>query len=115
MPPRGKPQLTAQELNILELWIANGADLQKRFMDYDPADSFHIAMQGLIPKKAMGKTYAFEPASASLIQSLQTPYVYISPLAAGSPALSVRFMISSKFDPASLKALEKIREQIVDS
>ena len=114
MPPRGKPQLTAQELNILELWIANGADLQKRFMDYDPADSFHIAMQGLIPKKAMGKTYAFEPASASLIQSLQTPYVYISPLAAGSPALSVRFMISSKFDPASLKALEKIREQIVE-
>ncbi|MGB4769816.1 MAG: c-type cytochrome domain-containing protein [Chitinophagaceae bacterium] len=114
MPPRGKPQLSAQELTILELWIAKGADLQKRFLDYDAADSFRLAMQGFIPKKAIGNTYSFEAASTSLIQSLQTPYMYISPVATGSPALSVRCMISSKFDPTALKSLEKIKEQIVE-
>lgn len=114
MPPRGKPQLTSQELKILELWIAGGADVRKRFKDYDPMDSFRTAMQAFIPKERTDRKYSFEAASAALIQSIQSPYLHIAPISVGSPALSVRYVIRSQFDPASLKTLEKIREQVVD-
>lgn len=113
MPPRGKPQLTAQELTILELWIANGADLQKRFSDYDPVDSFRMAMTAFIPKKAEGKTYAFEAAEPAKIKAASSAFCDIRPLAIGSPALSVRFNIRTAFTANSLQTLDPIGTQIV--
>lgn len=114
MPPRGKAQLTANELVILEAWISAGANLQKRFLDYPATDSFRMAMQQYVPKPVQGKTWEFEAASPSAIQSIQTPFMHIQPLALGSPALMVRFMVRTKYDPASLKALQKIAPQVVE-
>lgn len=113
MPPRGKPQLTSQELKILELWIAKGAELQKRFSDYDPVDSFRTAMQAFIPKKEEGKTYDFEAADPAKIKAASTAYCDIRPLAIGSPALSVRFNIRTAFTAKSLQTLDPIGTQIV--
>lgn len=113
MPPRGKPQLTAQELKILELWIATGADMKKRFMDYAAEDSAGQGFAVYIPNKAAAKTYPFDAADPSKIKAATSAYCDIRPLAVGSPALAVRFNIRTAFTPAALQRLDPIGTQIV--
>lgn len=113
MPPRGKPQLTAQEIRLLELWIAKGADFDKRFLDYSPEDTATSIFALYIPKKEDAKTYPFNAADPATIQAATSANCDIRPLAAGSPALAVRFNIRSAFTPDALKQLEPIGTQIV--
>ena len=114
MPPRGKPQLSAQELKLLERWIAEGADTLKRFNDYATTDSFRIFLNSYIPSGISGRTYTFKAADEKTIASLRSPYCDISSVASGSPALAVRFMIRSGFNAAHLGKLRKIAGQVVE-
>jgi hypothetical protein len=113
MPPRGKPQLAAQELKILELWIATGADMKKRFMDYAAEDSAGQGFAAYIPKKAEAKSYPFEAADPAKIKAANSAYCDIRPLAIGTSALAVRFNIRTAFSPDALQRLEPIGTQIV--
>ena len=36
MPPQGKPQLTEEEISILDQWIKSGADFKVKVVDLDP-------------------------------------------------------------------------------
>lgn len=114
MPPRGKPQLTESEVTLLERWIAEGADTWKRFNDYAATDSFRIFLGTYFPKGIRGRTYTFDAADEKTLSSLRSPYCNITPVAAGSPALAIRFMIRSGFDAAYLAKLEKIARQVVE-
>lgn len=43
MPPNGKPQLTADQITLLEWWIGSGASTSKSAKDLDmPADIQHL-------------------------------------------------------------------------
>jgi hypothetical protein len=114
MPPRGKAQLTDKEIALIETWIAQGADMQKRFIDYPPTDSFRIMFASFIPKQGTGKSYGFEAASASLLKEINTPYCYVTPIAVNSPALSVRFLVRSGFNASMLKDLLRVSRQVID-
>ncbi|HLO80949.1 MAG TPA: c-type cytochrome domain-containing protein [Chitinophagaceae bacterium] len=114
MPPRGKTQITEKEKRLITEWIRMGAPMDKRILDYPPADSFRIFLAAYIPKTGSVKTYSFEPADPSLIDKIKSPYCNIVPVAFGSPALQVRFLIRSGFDPKMLKDLEKLSKQVVD-
>jgi len=114
MPPRGKPQLTEAEVRLLERWIAEGADTLRRFSDYAATDSFRIFLSAFIPSGIKGRTYTFEAADEKTVSSLRSPYCEISPVAAGSPALALRFMIRSGFDAAYLGRLQNIAGQVVE-
>jgi hypothetical protein len=114
MPPRGKTQVTEKEKILIAEWISNGAPMDKRFMDYSPADSFRIFLASFIPKQSATKAYTFKAADQSLIDKIKSPYCNIVPVAYGSPALQVRFLIRSGFDPKMLKNLEELSEQVVD-
>jgi hypothetical protein len=114
MPPRGKPQLTDVEKLLIQEWIRQGADPEKRIMDYPPADSFRIFLAAYIPKEgAPGRTYDFEPAPADVIRSINSPYCDLTPIATGSPVLQARFLIRSGFEPKQISALEKVSRQLV--
>lgn len=114
MPPRGKAQLTDREKEIVESWIAQGADLQKRFLDYPAEDSFRVLFTSFIPKKTDQKSYGFEAASASLVKEINTPYCYVTPIAINSPALQARFLVRSGFKASMLKDLGKVSRQVID-
>lgn len=113
MPPKGKTQVTSRERALIEEWIRNGADMKKRIMDYPTQDRFRIFLASYIQKPASTKSYSFAAVSSADIAAAQTPYCYISPIASGSPALQVRFLIRSAFSPDHLKKLEKIADNIV--
>jgi uncharacterized membrane protein len=111
MPPQGKAQLTEEEKDILEAWIAAGASFDALVAE-TPQDKplYQIAQVKFNPTKS----YDFEPADAELVASLNSNYRIISPVAANSPALSVSFFSSEAFSPDQLKELEKIRQQVVE-
>ncbi len=114
MPPRGKTQVTEEEKELLYAWIKHGADTKKRFMDYPETDSFRIFLASHIPKKSATKSYGFKAADPKTINEIRSPYCSITPVAVGSPALQVRFLIRSGFKAEKLKELEKLSQQVVE-
>ena len=113
MPPKGKTQVTEKERALIEAWIRFGADTKKRIMDYPAEDSFRIFLANYMQKSTATKIYSFAAASSAAIDAAQSPFCYVSPVATGSPALQVRFLIRSAFSAAQLKKLEKISDNIV--
>lgn len=112
MPPKGKPQLSTQELQILKKWIQEGAKYDQKLSELKPS-SFFYTLASNKEVKVETKVYNFSAASESTINELNTPFCTIKPIANGSPAVKVNFYVSSKFDPKTLSSLSKIGEQII--
>jgi uncharacterized membrane protein len=115
MPPKGKPQLTATEIAILELWIAKGAKPEITYSELQSGDT----LKGFIQSQYLQtvnetKTYNFKAASDSDIEKVNTPFCTVSSLALGSPALRAEFYVAQKFDLATLKALKNVETQLVE-
>ena len=115
MPPKGKPQLSQQEIDFLFAWIQSGADMKKTTKDYADDDTVKILASKFIhlPKEKTEKTYLFAAASASVIQNLSGPFCSVFPLSQNSPALQADFFVKEKFDRKKLEELLKVKEQLV--
>lgn len=112
MPPQGKPQLTAEEIEILNEWIKSGADFKIKVLDLAPASALRIMAE---PKFITIETddYDFDPASEKAIQTLNTNYRIVYPLAKESPALAAELFSASQFKSENLNELLTVRKQLV--
>jgi len=115
MPPKGKPQLSQEQINLLFAWIQSGADMKKTMKDYADDDTVKILAAKFIhlPKGEAEKTYSFAAASNSTIQKLSGPFCSVFPLSQNSPALQADFFVREKFDRKKLEDLLKVKEQLV--
>jgi uncharacterized membrane protein/mono/diheme cytochrome c family protein len=115
MPPKGKPQLSQEQLDLLFVWIQSGADMKKTMKDYEDDDTVKILAAKFIhlPKAETEKTYSFAAAPTSTIQKLSGPFCSVFPLSQNSPALQADFFVREKFDRKKLEELLKIKEQLV--
>jgi len=117
MPPKGKSQLNIEEITLFTEWIKAGADYKKQFASLTEGDTLHKLISTLVanqPKSTSTKTYDFAPVSASTIEKLNSPFRRILPLAANSPALSVKFYLKEKFNISMLNECNAIAENIVE-
>lgn len=111
MPPKSKPQLTEEEVELIISWIASGGDFDKKVLAYEPeAPLFQLASQQFT---APPKSYDFNAADAKTVESLNNFYRSVTSIGAGSPALAVSYFSSKNFNLESLKELAKIEKQIV--
>jgi hypothetical protein len=116
MPPDGKPQLTALEIEVLKAWIHSGADFDRKLAAFPEGDSLKTAVISLVankPAQPTEKVYAFTSASESSIEKVNTPFVTVMPLYTGSPALSADFYVRKAYDVRSLDALTAVKDQLV--
>ena len=118
MPPKGKPQLTLEEIQLLHRWIAAGADLEKPFNAYPESDSlrnlaYNLATSTTTSSSVVRKVYEFEPADPKEISALNGPFRVIYPVDYKSPALSLAFFVAAEYKPAMLEECRKIGAQIV--
>jgi hypothetical protein len=116
MPPRGKTQLTTEEIVILTSWINEGADLKKAIKDYETnSKSKALAMSTIKSNSEIKseKIYSFSAASESDILDVNTAYCTVIPLANESPALQADFYVSKKFELKNLENLSKVKDQLV--
>ena len=114
MPPKGKTQLTANEINLLNQWIKHNAEMKKKVIDLPTSDTLRqLATIFLAPAQAPSEKFEFAAADESTIKKLNNNYRIIYTLAKESPALLVNIYNKSTYKPAILKELSPIKKQII--
>ncbi len=116
MPPRGKTQLTTDDIAILTAWINEGADVQKTFKNYVASSETKKLASKLIDTKTAqkaAKTYDFSMPSESDLKAVNTPFCSVFQFASNSPALQADFFVSKKYDRKNLENLSKVSQQLV--
>ncbi len=117
MPPKGKPQLTPEEIVFLQRWIAKGADVKKSFREYAVEDSFRVMAASFVQTGSDVITdttsYSFGPADEKVLAKLVSPYRTISPRSSQSPALHAAFFVRQNYDPRLLTEVKPVKTQIV--
>ena len=112
MPPQGKPQLTEEELEIIEGWIRRGSDFTKKASHLPPDDTLRIiAVRYFMNSEAA--QYDFEEADPATIRKLNTSNRVVASESLNSPALTVTFFNSRLFKIEQLKELASVKKQIV--
>jgi uncharacterized membrane protein len=112
MPPTGKTQLTELEIQILYLWIKNGASFKTKVIDLAATDTLRI-IASTIFNTIETDDYDFAAANDATIKNLNTNYRIVTPLAKASPALSAAFFSVVSYSPEQLKELLTVKEQVV--
>ncbi|HEY4323180.1 MAG TPA: FN3 associated domain-containing protein [Mucilaginibacter sp.] len=114
MPPSGKPQLTADELNLLYLWIKENAAFEKKVIDMPEKDSLRVlAATFLKPAEDTEEQYDFAAADEKTVQKLNNNYRAVYQLAKESPALGVNIYNKKSYQPKALEELSGIKKQVV--
>ncbi|WP_276167311.1 c-type cytochrome domain-containing protein [Zobellia alginiliquefaciens] len=113
MPPEGKPQLTQEEIELMQTWIDHGADAQISFAQLQEVDTLRTLIAQKWMKAAEDATYTFDFASAETIEELNNPYRTVVQKAPNSPAIEVAIFGRAAFQESYLNDLEKIKEQLV--
>ena len=113
MPPSGKPQLTDEEVVILEKWIKSGAGMNKKVTELAPTDTLRVLAYKRL-KASSEEKYDFAAADEATIKKLNNANRVIYPVALKSPALVINFYNSPYFDSKQLDELNEIKQQIVE-
>ena len=112
MPPKGKPQLSIDEINLLKAWIKSGGKFDIPLSAFKEQDTLYQSVKAVYGFEGP-ENYEFASADENQIKELSTPYRVIKTIDAGSPALDVNFYGIDFFNDKSLSELLPISEQIV--
>lgn len=113
MPPKGKTQLSDDEIFILHEWVKRGGNFENKFTDLLPSDTFYVIGKKKLPSSSE-ENYDFAAADESQISQLNNNNRVVTQIAIGSPALSATFYNSSLFGISSLKELSPVKDKIVE-
>ncbi|MBB2147589.1 c-type cytochrome domain-containing protein [Pedobacter gandavensis] len=114
MPPKGKNQLTVEEMAVLKLWIKGNAEVKKKVIDLPAQDSLRIVAATFLGGSGAAETkYDFAGADGETIKKLNNNYRIVYSLSKESPALAVNIYNKSVYKPEALKELEAVKKQIV--
>ncbi|MFN3996240.1 c-type cytochrome domain-containing protein [Algoriphagus sp.] len=113
MPPSGKPQLTTEEIALLEQWIKSNLEPDTKLVSLPETDSLRVMSIGFFESQSQKDFFDFEAANPKTIQELNTSYRAVIPFAKNSPALDVVFFSAANFTPASIEELAKVSKQVV--
>ncbi len=112
MPPTGKPQLTDEEIAIIENWIKSGSDIRKKVADLPPTDTLRILAYKKL--KSFELPYDFAAADEFKISQLSNSNRVIYSVAVGSPAVVVNFYNAANYSSQQVQELSALREQVVE-
>lgn len=113
MPPKGKAQLTPQEIGLLTAWVQSGADVKKPLKALAANDPIKAFLEKGERKTENAAVYTFDPASESTLEKLNNPFRTIFPIAHNSPALQADFFVRQAYKPEQLGELSDIKKQLV--
>jgi uncharacterized membrane protein/mono/diheme cytochrome c family protein len=120
MPPKEKPQLSKQDIDLMHWWISNGADFTKKVNEISQTETIKPVLVYLqtgqvmnenslrdVPEKEVGK------ADDKIIARLRERGVAVLPVAANSNYLSVNFVAVDSVKQADLKLLQSLKKQLL--
>ncbi|MEN0046754.1 MAG: FN3 associated domain-containing protein, partial [Bacteroidota bacterium] len=102
-----------REIELLHLWIAEGADTEQRLEEVEVGDTLYALVRPLLEKEGVARsTYAFDFADKTLIEELNTPFRTVSMLSLNSPALHAEIFVRKAYKKAFLEELLAIKDQL---
>lgn len=121
MAPKEKPQLTANEIELLRWWINNGAPFNKKVKELQQPESIKPVLLALqkgtaspkenkvaaIPEKEVG------PADEKALKTLKNAGVMIVPVAQNSNYLSANFINATSLADSVLDKVKAIKDQLI--
>ncbi|MCE7066965.1 FN3 associated domain-containing protein [Dyadobacter sp. CY326] len=113
MPPRGKVQLTEEEIVLLAAWVKAGSRFDQKVSSLSTQDPVYTYAQNILGGDRTEEQYDFSAADADEVKKLNSTYRLIKPLSAESPALFVNFYNSANFKPDEIEGLMPLKDQIV--
>lgn len=113
MPPKGKAQLTPQEIGLLTAWVQSGADVKKPLKALAANDPIKAFLEKGERKTENAAVYTFDAASESTLEKLNNPFRVVFPMAYNSPALQADFFVRQAYKPEQLGELSDIKKQLV--
>lgn len=114
MPPKGKTQLTDDEILLFEWWIAQGGDFEKTVGENDVPENIQKILNKYVEPEDEGVlALDISAASESKIQDLREAGFEVYPIAQESPFLDVSWRNETDLDKGILKKLNKVSEQII--
>jgi hypothetical protein len=120
MPPKGKPQLTKQQKDVLYWWISSGADFSKKVSELKQTEQIKPVLltfqEGSAPPGKEITELPHEsvvPADSAVIRKLIATGVMVLPVARNSNYLSANFVTVGKQADSLLKQLLPLKKQLV--
>lgn len=117
MPPKGKPPVTPQELELLHWWIAQGAPTGKTVKELNKTPLMTAVLEGMQPPTPIDKQ-EFMPedkvaaVSSSSIAALEAKGVKVLPVGAGSNYVSVDCINAAGFNDVDMQLLLPLKDQL---
>ncbi len=119
MPPKEKPQLSKNDMDLIHWWVSSGADFNKKIKELPQTDKIKPALLALQsgPVKEENKItdIPFKPvdkAADTAIQKIKALGVMVIPVAENSNYLSANF-ITAIFTDKDLQLLEPLKKQLI--
>jgi hypothetical protein len=120
MPPKEKPQLTKNEIALLQWWINSGADFSKKVKELPQPDpvkpvllSFQAGSQTDEPQAGDVPETPVAPGDETTITRLKKNGVTVLPVAKNSNYLSASFFTAEAGADSLLQLLVPLKEQII--
>jgi uncharacterized membrane protein len=113
MPPRGKAQLTDDEVMLLAAWVKGGSRFDQLVSTLSPQNPVYAYGQNALGGGRTEEAYDFNAADPEEVLKLNSSYRLIKPLSAESPALFVNFYNRANFKTAEIEGLQPLKGQIV--
>lgn len=116
MPPNEKPQPSSVELDLIRLWINEGADFDakvKSLHERARAVEFVNLLTQVVRKESWLPQDEVSPADENALKKLKDAGALVLPIAANSNYLQVSFSNARSISKESIGLLKPVRDQIV--
>lgn len=116
MPPNEKPQLSAAAIDLIQLWINEGASFDQPVKNFKSSEKIIQAVE-LLTERSEADDWipagTVAPADEQVISQLKAAGALILPVGAGSNYLSVSFMNMKSVTEKELQQLTKLKDQLI--
>jgi uncharacterized membrane protein/mono/diheme cytochrome c family protein len=117
MPPKGKPQLTEREIDLIHWWIDSKAGFDKKVNEFQQNGQVTAALQELRSSSAKKtETLPGEPVAAvsvNILDQLRKAGIAVVPVASNSNYLQASFVSMPHPGDSVVALLKNIRRQLV--
>ncbi|MBC7948316.1 MAG: hypothetical protein H7Y42_10585 [Chitinophagaceae bacterium] len=119
MPPKAKPQLTENEVELLQWWVGSGADFNKKVKELQVTEKVQPVLQTLQSGDKLGKTLTDVPeapvakADEKVIARLRQAGVVVIPVALNSNYLLANFITAGPMVDSTLPLLRSLKDQLI--
>jgi uncharacterized membrane protein/mono/diheme cytochrome c family protein len=119
MPPKEKPQLSKNDIDLIHWWVSSGADFNKKIKELPQTDKIKPALLALqsaevkdVIKITDVPTETVAKANDSIIKKLKGLGIMVLPVSENSNYLLANF-ITATFSTKDLVLLESIKKQLI--